>query len=85
MINGTESLKPKKEYNARGFRVIVFKDLYESDCSLQKSSIATADCIWLGVNRNNQGVNSERMHLNRKQAKLLAKYLNHFADTGELP
>lgn len=34
----------------RGFKTIEFKDRYESICSLQKSSLATEDCIWLGVN-----------------------------------
>ncbi len=33
----------------RGFPVINFTDRNDSGCSLQKSSIATEDCIWLGV------------------------------------
>jgi len=33
----------------RGFNIITFKDRYDADCSLQKSSIATEDCIWLGI------------------------------------
>jgi hypothetical protein len=33
----------------RGFRIGEFKDQYGLDCSIQKSSIATKDCIWLGV------------------------------------
>lgn len=33
----------------RGFPFVSFKDRYETDCSLQKSSLAFEDCIWLGV------------------------------------
>lgn len=33
----------------RGFALIEFRDRYDLPCSLQKSSIATEDCIWLGV------------------------------------
>jgi hypothetical protein len=33
----------------RGFSIYEFKDRYNIPCSLQKSSIATEDCIWLGV------------------------------------
>lgn len=33
----------------RGFAVQEFKDLYGADCSIQKSSLATDDAIWLGV------------------------------------
>jgi hypothetical protein len=34
----------------RGFDVIEFTDEYKNSCSLQKSSLATADCIWFGCN-----------------------------------
>ncbi len=33
----------------RGFTICNFSDYYDVPCSLQKSSIATTDCIWLGV------------------------------------
>lgn len=33
----------------RGFSLIEFEDDYNNECSLQKSSIATRDCIWLGI------------------------------------
>lgn len=35
--------------NDRGFLIGEFKDQYGLKCTLQKSSLATADCIWLGV------------------------------------
>jgi hypothetical protein len=33
----------------RGFDISEFIDKYGSKCSLQKSSAASEDCIWLGV------------------------------------
>lgn len=33
----------------RGFDIEKFKDYYGSECSLQKSSLATEDTIWFGV------------------------------------
>ena len=35
----------------RGFSIIEFPDVYDQACSLQKSSLATSDCIWLGVTK----------------------------------
>ena len=37
----------------RGFDLIEFKDWNEEGCSLQKSSIATEDLIWLGADDAN--------------------------------
>lgn len=33
----------------RGFDIHEFKDRYGEKCSIQKSSLATEDCIWLGI------------------------------------
>ena len=33
----------------RGFGKIEFIDKYDKKCSLQESSLATDDCIWLGI------------------------------------
>jgi len=38
----------KLEQTNRGFDLVKFKDRNGVECSLQKSSIATEDCIWLG-------------------------------------
>ena len=35
----------------RGFAIANFKDSYGCDCSIQKSSLATEDRIWLGANK----------------------------------
>tara|TARA_R100000951_G_scaffold19275_2_gene16097 strand:- start:5327 stop:5620 length:294 start_codon:yes stop_codon:yes gene_type:complete len=40
----------KTEKNERGFSFSKFIDRYGAECSLQKSSLAFEDCIWLGVN-----------------------------------
>jgi hypothetical protein len=39
----------KLEPNQRGFQTGEFTDRYGEMCSIQKSSIATDDCIWLGI------------------------------------
>jgi hypothetical protein len=36
---------------ARGFDYTNFADRYNEKCSLQKSSLAFEDCIWLGVDK----------------------------------
>ena len=37
----------------RGFAYVTFNDRYNTACSIQKSSLATEDAIWLGVNNAN--------------------------------
>jgi len=37
------------EKTQRGFSIDNFKDLYGEECSIQKSSLATDDAIWLGI------------------------------------
>lgn len=39
----------KKSETSRGFAIGEFVDLYGVKCSIQKSSLATDDAIWLGV------------------------------------
>lgn len=39
----------RKTKTNRGFAVREFIDLYGAKCSIQKSSLATDDAIWLGV------------------------------------
>lgn len=43
----------RKKKTDRGFVIIEFKDRYDAKCSLQKSSLATEDCIWLGIDDAN--------------------------------
>lgn len=41
----------KLKKTKRGFGVINFKDQSGNKCSIQKSSIATGDCIWIGSDK----------------------------------
>jgi len=41
----------EKTTTQRGFDITNFKDLYDNDCSLQESSLATQAAIWLGISR----------------------------------
>ena len=68
----------------RGFLRGEFKDKYESHCSIQKSSIATEDCLWLGVDTDFNGKECTRMHLTVDMVKALLPQLQHFVKTGEL-
>lgn len=43
----------KKSKTHRGFALIEFEDRYGAKCSLQKSSLATEDAIWFGVDDAN--------------------------------
>lgn len=74
----------------RGFARIEFDDLYGDRCSIQKSSLATRDAIWLGQNEpsldhHTGKVAGCRMHLTQGDVRWLLPILQHFADTGELP
>ncbi len=40
----------KFENTCRGFAYGEFLDLYGEECSIQKSSLATEDAIWFGIN-----------------------------------
>ncbi|MFA5398481.1 MAG: hypothetical protein WC346_20885 [Methanogenium sp.] len=40
----------KKTKTNRGFSIYLFKDRLGENCSIQKSSLATEDAIWIGVN-----------------------------------
>ena len=80
----------------RGFLLGKFTDRYDNKCSIQKSSLATEDCIWLGVDvpfateecptcKTPQPPQSQRMHLTQKQVADLLPWLQRFVATGELP
>ncbi len=91
--------KPKRKpwrmsRTERGFSVMEFIDRYDQKCSLQKSSLASEDAIWLGVSNSgpqmpgpkgqyNEDVN-DRMHLTQEMVKKLLPHLERFAETGEL-
>jgi hypothetical protein len=71
----------------RGFERIAFKDLYGAECSLQQSSLATLDAIWLGCERETiLPVTHEscgaRMHLDRSGVAALIPVLTRWLATG---
>lgn len=72
----------------RGFMLGEFTDRYGERCSIQKSSLATEDCIWLGCNHENKTPDGTpigaRMHLTRAMAADLLPLLTKFVETGEL-
>jgi hypothetical protein len=77
----------KLDVTNRGFARSDFEDLYGSKCSIQESSLATDDAIWLGVHEGSKDYEdkkSVRMHLNREQVASLLPLLNRFVKTGRL-
>jgi hypothetical protein len=90
----------KVEKTDRGFAIIEFKDRYDNPCSLQKSSLATDEAIWLGVDDIKPQILEEgqwvrfplpanvvfhnRMHLTRDQVSELIPHLQKFVETGEI-
>lgn len=72
---------------SRGFKRADFYDLYGSHCSIQESSLATEDAIWLGVHEGSpqyENQESSRMHLTQDQVKALLPSLKKFVKTGRL-
>lgn len=43
----------KEETTDRGFKLVIFEDLYKEKCSIQQSSIATEHAIWFGIDKIN--------------------------------
>lgn len=61
--------KIKLKKTSRGFSIGKFIDRYDNECSIQKSSLAFEECIWLGLDNANPQIMSRdaiRMGL-RKQ------------------
>jgi hypothetical protein len=76
----------KLETTERGFAISSFIDKYGAKCSIQKSSLATEDCLWLGIDVDIDGnaVSGGRMHLTQEQVQELIPLLMGFVTTGEL-
>jgi hypothetical protein len=80
-------LKLKK--TDRGFLRGEFTDLYGEECSIQESSLADREAIWLGreheaIHHAAEQAPGSRMHLDRKMARKLGVMLTRFADAGKL-
>lgn len=81
----------KKKKTNRGFVLYEFKDFYGSNCSLQKSSSAEYDQIWLGLDTDTIPLHhvtgqplGVRMLIDRKLAAKLALKLAAFSETGKI-
>ncbi len=84
----------------RGFDFIEFVDRYGEKCSIQKSSLATEDAIWFGIDNVDPQVMgakgwekypipsdvllNARMHLTQQMVIDLLPTLIKFAETGDL-
>lgn len=80
----------------RGFVRGEFRDRYGDVCSVQRSSIAFEDCLWLGLDEPKVMFNNMpaklppdfailgRMHLDRERCAELGALLTQFAETGSL-
>lgn len=68
------------ENNDRGFAIGRFADRNNNKCYIQKSSLATENCVWLAIQGDGQCV----MHLNQAMAASLVAVLQRFIDSGEL-
>lgn len=55
-----------------------FTDLYNEKCTIQESSLADINAIWLGTQNH-------RMHLDQAMAAELIPYLQYFVEHGRLP
>jgi hypothetical protein len=76
------------ELTERGFIIGSFIDQMGQPCSIQESSAATEQCIWLGLLKGMHTEKGEcyaRMHLTQEQAGQLIPLLQHFVETGSLP
>lgn len=72
----------------RGFPLVEFKDIYGEECSLQLSSLATIDAIWLGCNECTEvdgRVLSPRMHLDEDSVRKLVDVLNYWLENKDFP
>lgn len=75
----------------RSFECIVFKDRYNTRCSLQQSSIFDDDCanhpgasaVWLGVDKvESDEMLNTRMHLDRPRVRALVAVLEQWLANG---
>ena len=78
-----------KKFKHHGFKGLEFQDYYGQICSLQKSSLANPEAIWLGVSNTGPNMRRDedvipRMHLSQTQVKKLLPHLIKFSETGEI-
>jgi hypothetical protein len=67
----------------RGFVRGEFTDHNARECSIQESSLATEEAIWIGLDGDPPS-GGQRMHLTRDQVAALWPVLQQFHDVGNL-
>lgn len=50
----------KRSKTGRGFNVLSFQDFYNAECSVQESSLAGKECIWVGIDNADPQVLASR-------------------------
>lgn len=81
-------LGPRRK-SSRGYAFMEFRDFNGESCSIQESSLATKNCLWLGCDHETiHQVTGDpcgaRMHIDLKLAKRIVRTLQHWIDTGYL-
>lgn len=74
MIKVNSDLMLTDSINDRRFKKITFDDVYNVKCSLQKSSLASEECIWFGVEDVNPRIFVPDMHSPFEGAKKAIPY-----------
>ena len=80
-------MKIKLEKTDIGFKRGEFTDLYGSRCSIQESSLATINALWLGVDIGSPDYSDRKgahMHIDQDMAAALIPLLKRFVKTGRL-
>lgn len=70
-----DSNKPELKHTPRGFGYFEMKDSYNEIFTIQMSSAASQEKIWMGIGDN-------RAHLTRDMVRSIIPILQQFADTG---
>ena len=66
----------EKSTTARGFSITEFSDQYGEKCSLQKSSLATEDCVWFGIDEPKVQALAKEMHTERADELSIPVYIH---------
>lgn len=70
-------MKLTKTKTNRGFKLTKFTDLYDNECSIQESSLATDDAIWVGIDDANPVImesDARRLGIEKPAADGWVKY-----------
>lgn len=51
-----------KQFTSRGFPFYEFLDRLGEECSVQKASLATDDCIWIGIDHPKPKILASKLH-----------------------